>query len=578
MDTGLLHMKRRRRKRKKQRLSKEDIQRKRESTRFKKSINTIFTNSGFKQIPTRDKNFQFQSRTIEIDNIFVFENVLIIVEDTEAKTENIKDHLLKTLDTFRLISKHKDDFISVISSTFERFNEVQNDRYHNSDYVIKCLYCSYNNIDKRYIDRYCHEVIFLDYHSLQYFYNLSRILKKTTRYELFKFLNLSLVDVGTSRAGQDCTVYDGFLLPESPSGFPRGYKIVSFLIEPNALLEQSYVLRKQGWRDDNCLYQRLLKHNKILKMREYLVHEKRVFVNNIIVSLPRETTLCDANNKPIYCADISKRTCVKIQIPRGIETFGIIDGQHRIYAYHESNDKYEEAIKSLREKQHLLVTGIMHPESISVPDRSRFEAQLFLEINDKQTKAKSDLKQSISMLIEPYSNIAISKRILINLSKTGPLNGLLEIYFYETKKIKTASIVSFGLSHLIKFKNDDSLFKQWDHSEKEILLKGTRRDVLDAYVEFCTAKINDFLVAFKKTIPNEMWTLDTKKSRVLTTTTINGLINCLRLLAKNNKIRSMSYYEQRLKNHKIKFAPKDFKYTSSHWKELGEELYNSCFK
>ena len=49
-----------------------------------------------------------------------------------------------------------------------------------------------------------------------------------------------------------------------------------------------------------------------------------------------------------------------------------------------------------------------------------------------------------------------------------------------------------------------------------------------------------------------VWTTDRKVSRALTTTTINGLIYCLRLLIINEKLGDHDYYERRLKKLKIR--------------------------
>ena len=74
----------------------------------------------------------------------------------------------------------------------------------------------------------------------------------------------------------------------------------------------------------------------------------------------------------------------------------------------------------------------------------------FLEINLNQTKVKPKLQQEIELMITPFSNIAIGKRILKGLNSNGPLSNLIEQYSFEKGKIKTASIVSFGLKPLIK--------------------------------------------------------------------------------------------------------------------------------
>ncbi len=562
---------------KKKKLSKEEKERRINEKKFKHNINAIFTNASFIQIPTRNVKLNLKGRDLEVDNVFIFENIIVISEDTTFKSSrDIRDHLNNKSQVFDYIQKYKVEFIDLLSQKFEKMKNFSN-KYLPQDAKIIFIYCSLNKFDKRYKERHPN-IIFMDYPHIQYFLRLSKIISKSIRFEIFKFLKVSLKDIGFTRASRDFYDYHGFFLPESPTGFPKGHMLVSFLVEPKVLLEQSYVLRKDSWLDYECLYQRLLIPNKIRKMREYLDKEGRVFINNIIITLPPDTEIYDRNKKQLNITDISKRQDIVIRIPRELDNIGIIDGQHRVFSYHEGLDKADKKISLLREKQHLLLTGIIYPNNIDEYKRIKFEAQLFLEINDKQTRARADLKQAIETIVNPYSVTAISKRILTNLSNTGPLTGQLEEYFYDTRKIKTSSIVSYGLNHLVKFIGQDSLFSVWSNPDKSKLLDGEDRELLELYIDYCTKKINDFLIGFRKNISDEMWTLDKKLSRVLTTTTINGLINCLRKLIENNKLGDIDYYNKKLKNMKINFSPIKFPYKSSHWKALGEKIYFDCFE
>jgi len=116
------------------------------------------------------------------------------------------------------------------------------------------------------------------------------------RFELFKFFGLTAEDIGLG-TGQPSRSYEGFILPESPSGFPSGYKVVTFYVDPDTLMSLSYVLRKDGWLDGDGLYQRMISKSKIRSMRQYLAQDERVFINNVIVSLPPTTKILDPKTK-----------------------------------------------------------------------------------------------------------------------------------------------------------------------------------------------------------------------------------------------------------------------------------------
>ena len=173
----------------------------------------------------------------------------------------------------------------------------------------------------------------------------------------------------------------------------------------------------------------MLESPKLLSMRKYLYEEKRVFVNNIIATVSKNDitlkrisfdpqtsqqteTIIDIDKAGNFTPNSAHVESIQIEIQDKYNIVGIIDGQHRVYAYHESNDIYEEAIKTLRKQQNLLVTCIIYPEKESVQEKNRFEANLFLEINKNQKKLNSTLQQEIELIVSPFSTISIGKDIL----------------------------------------------------------------------------------------------------------------------------------------------------------------------
>lgn len=546
--------------------------------KFRIDINTIFRNASFTHILTRGIHFTFKNKTTEFDNLFIYENLIVVVEDTcSTNSDEIRNHLLKKSVQYNIFKKYKDEFVAFLEQTFEQFKELRNPKYEASDSKLIFVYCPMNRLEEKHKSDF-QDIIFLDYRYLCYFLRLAKTIQKSSRFELFKFLRLKINDVGTSLGRDNKTIF-GSVLPESPSGFAPGHKVITFYIDPASLIELSYVMRKDGWLDDDSLYQRMIIKNKITSMREYLAREKRVFINNIIVTLPSSTRLL-RDGDTLKLNDLTKTEPVEVQIPIEYNTIGIIDGQHRVFAYHEGLDQYETEISKKRDKQHLLVTGIIYPKDIDRFEQTKFEAKLFLEINDKQNKTKADLKQAIETIVNPFGVIAISKSIISKLSNSGALTDKLEVHFFDTGKIKTASIVSYGLRHIVKLSGDDTLFKAWNYSDKNKLLAKNDKPLLNNYIDFCVDEINNIFIAFKIIqSKNGMWILDNKISRVLTTTTINGVIFCLRKILIEKKVTySLNEYNTKFSTLNIDFTPKGFKYKSSHWKSLGEEIYNQCFK
>jgi DGQHR domain-containing protein len=559
------------------RLSTKERAIKRRDRKFRTDINTVFTNATFNQVATRGTQLTIAGRQGDIDSLFVYGNILVLVEDTTAKI-NIKAHISKSSTFFDHIAEHPDEALRVLSSKFQRFRAIKaNSGFDDAEYRWVFVYCSLHPFDRKYESRYPN-LKFLRYASLQYFLSLSKTIKGSIRFEILRFLGLKMSDIGNQQSGQDKREYTALVLSESPSGFPPGHKIVTFLVEPQTLLEQAYVLRRDGWEDSECLYQRLLVKAKIQKMREYLASEGRVFVNNIIATLPYDTRFLDGRGRQIEHDRLTPKKTIKVELLRNFGSIGLVDGQHRVFAYHEGKDKLDKDIELLRKKQHLLVTGIVYPPGFDPLAKIQFEAKLFLEINDKQTRAKGDLKQAIQTIIEPFSDVAIAKRVVSDLSVSGPLCGYLEEHFFDRRKIKTTSIVSYGMKYLVAIDGADSLYQVWAHDEKEKLKKHKSTALLDEYVRFCSKHLSSFIIGLQQKLPTDLWDTNRKVSRALTTTTINGLIFCLRRVIQEGKTGDPTSYRKAFQKCTVDFTPENYMYSSSHWRDLGKQFYEDCFK
>lgn len=565
-------------KKRKKRLSHQTPEERRQSQlvrRFKQEIRYTFLNSGFLQIPSRNHSIVVDGRKSDFDSIFIYDNIVVMVEDTTLR--DVSDHLRKKKEYVAHLQGREEELIEVLCEKLPEFDDFFNNcDYHASEIEFCHVYCSLNAVPKRLKTRYAEYYQFLDYAYLKYFLALSKSIRLTARHELFKFLGFEITEIGTSTSADNWVEYKGLLLPEAQSGFPKGHRLVSFLVDPATLLEQAYVLRADSWRDSECLYQRLLIKTKLTSMRKYLVELKRVFVNNIIVTLPDDTKIHRFNGGGVP-ARVRQIVPVKLSLPRKYNSIGIIDGQHRVYSYHEGQDEYDKAIGVLRGKQHLLVTGIVYPADTITSKKQEFEARLFLEINDKQKRVKSDLRQSIEMLVDPYSPVAIAKAVVAALSQDGPLTGLLETHFYDVGKIKTASIVSYGMRHIVGMESENSFFKLWRNKEKKKVTKQQSKKGLENYVGYCTKQLNIYLSGFKANVDKELWTTDRKKSRVLNTTTINGLIYCMRLLIRDRALGDYETYKASFASLCVKFTPEKYGFKSSNWKDLGEQIYRECF-
>ncbi|WP_293604474.1 DGQHR domain-containing protein [Polaromonas sp. UBA4122] len=555
----------------------------RERVRQRLSTRAVFQRIGFDWIKSDDIQFTFDGRTGEIDDILVFENVLVIAEYTTGKPDS--GHLARKSILYEKILKQPGNWIAEYAGINESFSAAMAaSKYQPDEFQLFVCYASLHGADQEIETAFPH-YRFLDGTRLRYFDALSKTIQRSAKHEFFNYLGVNLRKLGSRihSTEDDSKNFSGYLLPESNSGYQRGFKVVSFYADPATLLEMSYVLRKDSWRDPDGLYQRILIHGKIKSMRRYLTDAKRVFVNNIIVTLPPETVINDpTTGKNADNSQLVSVTPVKISIPRQASMIGLIDGQHRVFSYHDApKDPLDAEIAKQRMRQNLLVTGLIFPTSWTRQQKREFEAKLFLEINDTQARAKTLLKQSIEVLLNPFSTLAIAKEVINRMSRSGPLNGLLQTNFFDPPdRIKTSSIVSYGLRPLVKTDGDDSLYAAWSHKDKALLTDRTasqdrRNELLHFYIEFCAIQINEFLIEAKMAIGPDKWRVSTPKDRqILGPTVVNGFFVCIRQLVESGNLLGRQHYAKKL----TPLATVNFStYTSSAWKSLGDKLFELCF-
>lgn len=566
-------------------------------------IRTIFKNLGFDRIANIDgKNIVYNERSTEMDDIFICENIILITEYTiKLKPgEHIKN---KTL-FYNKVLEDKRAFVEFLCnepklSSFKKYyDEHIKPKYSANHLKVEILYCSKYSVSEEH-KKNAKGVTFFDYYLVQYFKSLSKVIKRTGKYEFCEFIGIPYEQFGENILKSDdssSNKYSGHILPEEKSYFKGGYKIVSFYIDANSLMRRAFVLRQEGWRKKENVgyYQRMFEQKKISSMRKYLAEKERVFINNIITTISEDKIkLYDENNNELQIDENGqfvktdksanyKVTPTKIEIVDQCNIIGLIDGQHRTFAYHEGDDTYEQKIKSIRNIQNLLVTGIIFPKKEKKETRLKFEANLFLEINTTQTNVKSQLTQEIELMINPFSSISIGKRILQKLNENGPLESLIEQYSFEKGKLKTASIVSFGLKPLIKLDENakDTLFFIWENINKLLLKEKDNEEyeLLDEYVNFCNTKIRDIFLAVKSNLNGDQWCFYSYNTPngVLNVTFFNGILNVLRLLIENDQLSDFTSYKTKIKDKNIgKFPFKNYK--SSQYRKMGQDIYNKYF-
>ena len=64
--------------------------------------------------------------------------------------------------------------------------------------------------------------------------------------------------------------------------------------------------------------------------------------------------------------------------------------------------------------------------------RIKFEADIFLGINNNQSPVNTQLRQDLETIINPETPLAVARLVVTRLSKQGPLAGLMQMSQFDT--------------------------------------------------------------------------------------------------------------------------------------------------
>ncbi len=147
---------------------------------------------------------------------------------------------------------------------------------------------------------------------------------------------------------------------------------------PEHLLKIAYVHQRSAsstFIDITETYQRVLDPKRVQEIREY-VDGGGYFPNSVILNFTRPFKEEQRIGTARQLSDIEFAEPVLITLPPYFGSAWIIDGQHRIYGYADSQSKGTETI----------------PVVAFVEESPETQAKIFLDINEKQKAIKSDLR------------------------------------------------------------------------------------------------------------------------------------------------------------------------------------------
>lgn len=550
---------------------------KRKVLAFRKKIRSSFTDAGFTYFSTLDKHFPIGTRTVELDYLFLYENIIVICEDNTKQKKDI-DHIRNKNESFAEIRNNKTAFLNWLSNTFpEKATMVK--QYRPERYFLYYIYISQTELEitEDEKNRYSN-LLFWDPETLSYFNRMAQCIQHSARYEIFRYLGLKNDEIGFSGSeGGKTTIKAPIIYPQEATGLRNGVRVVSFMMSAEKLLRTSYVLRKDSWEESMFLYQRLIEKDKVKSIRAFLAQKGEAFYNNIIVALPDNVTFEDDAGTPILVENIGDFQHCKLVLPDEMNSICIIDGQHRIFAHYEApaTEKYELQIAPLRRQLHLLVTGLIFPTEMKEPERKQIQSQIFLDINDNTKKVAPNVLTHIEMVKDPFSDIGLARRVIERLNKKRVFLNRFELSALDESKIKVASIIKFALRYLVivtPAEGKTSLYAYWQGNKEAFQQKDEAS--LNDYIEFCANSIDLYFSAIRDAFKSS-W--NDPASKMLSVISINGFIIAFNRQLNKYGVSDYPFYSSCLRKLSIDFSKNGFPYTSSQYRKFSGRILAEAF-
>lgn len=542
-----------------------------------KRIYRVFHGMGFSYISTGDHEMHIGSRRIEIDSMYVYENLWLLIED-DVKEKSDMDHVRVKEEAYQEIKNNKSEFRNKLIELFPDKDLLK--KYSLERLKLFYIYIPLNGIElseeekSRYSD-----IVFMQPDDLEYFRCMVDCIHFSAITEMFRYLNVKKSDIGNLSSSNESSIINApIIIPKEMTGLDNEVRVVSFMMCAEDLLDTCYVLRKDNWQESMWLYQRLLIKSKLQNIRSFLRDNGSAFYNNVIVALPNEVRFIDESGDYHKINEINTIDGhYRLSMPKEYNSICIIDGQHRIFAHYNSGErnKEEEDIEKLRKQLHILVTGLIFPEGMSESEKAKIESKIFLDINSNAKPVSQNVLLQIKRINNPLADESLAQYVIERMNSNGPFKGLLQISSLHESKIKTASIVRFALKYIVKIddNSDGTLYHYWDGSREE-LLHG-RDSVINEYISYSVSVLNQYFSAIKSRFRDE-W--NDENSKLLSVISINGFLLAFQSQLHQNGVKPFEFYRDKFKDWNFDFSKEGFPYTSSQYRKFSNRILREVFE
>lgn len=383
--------------------------------RFEDQIWLLFFQMGFKHL-NRDANFKMNydfnnpDFTQQIDVFAADDETILIVE-------------CKSSEDLNEVQFKKD--IEKLHGQMEGLRKCALKQYPGRK--VKFIWATHNCImsakDIKRLQEW--DIIFFSDSTIQYYSELVKHLGTCSRYQL----------LGNLLANTEIKKMQNKVL--AIKGKMGGHEYYEFSIEPEKLLKIGYVLhRNEANKNMMPTYQRIIKRKRLKEVQSF-INDSGYFPNSIIVSIDSGGRKLQFDESPTKLDDSISKIGV-LHLPKRYHSAYIIDGQHRLYGYSDSEYANTNSIPI-----------------VAFVDLDRSEQlKLFMDINENQKSVSKTLRITLNsdMLWDsPNQNErrdAIRSKIaqMCGEEQSSPLLGRVVIGEDEKNNIKCITIQAIQLA------------------------------------------------------------------------------------------------------------------------------------
>lgn len=379
---------------------------------FEDTVWSLFALMGYKFL-NRDRKFELpydknnESLTKQID-VFAKDDETILVIECKSSESNKRGDFKKELESYK----------GILDGLRKSIQRLFPNKKHKIRFILATNNLSISSEDLERLKNL--NGIHLNEQTINYFFDLHSQIGSASKYQ---FLG---------------NIFEGQEIPEMENKIPAvrgkmgGHTYFSFSTEPENLLKICYVLHRNK-ANINMMptYQRLIKKSRLKSVGEF-IENGGYFPNSIVISI-------DAKNCTFEPANTQVQSTISdigiLHLPKKYKSAYIIDGQHRLYGYSNSEYRYKNTIP---------VVAFVNL------DREE-QVQLFMQINENQKSVSKDLRNTLNAdllwtsdnLIEQQKALCSRISIYLGEDRSSPLYGKISIG--EDIKIITLQLITNAL-------------------------------------------------------------------------------------------------------------------------------------